>query len=75
MEEPDRRQEILTTVTAEMTEQGIEITSENTYWMLKGLQDAWREDESSSTEKALYMIALSGLLFEKQIDMMFGEER
>jgi hypothetical protein len=69
--ETNRREEILTAVTAELTSQGYEVTSENLYWCLTGLQDGWKEDPSTSLEKSLYMIALSGLILTTSIDMMF----
>ena len=52
-------EEINVKMLEEFKVQDIEDTSENRYYFLQGLQEAWNEDPETSTEKSLYQIALS----------------
>lgn len=53
-------QEIYDFVLPEMEANDIEDTTLNRYLFLTGVRDAWYEDEESSFEKTLYLIAING---------------
>ncbi len=62
-----RVEEIYEAVLPEMAAHDIEDTIENRITFLTGLQDAWKEDPEVSFEKTLYMIALSGEIFNLKL--------
>lgn len=65
-----RADEINEAMLQEMAANNISDTPQHRVWFLEGLRDAWEEDEDSSIEKSLYMLALSGLIFVNKAKAM-----
>lgn len=67
-----RIEEIYSFVLPEMKANEIEDTIENRIVFLEGLQDGWREDESTSIEKTFYQMALSGEIFSLKLKLLLS---
>lgn len=63
-------EEIYDAVLPHMAANGIEDTTENRFYALSGLKDAWAEDKDESLEKSLYVLALSSELLMLKIKLM-----
>ena len=68
-----RIEEIYDAILTEMARLEIEDTPQNRLDMLTGLYEGWQEDESSSFEKSLYMIALATEIAVLQVRVAFAQ--
>jgi len=63
MSQNPRSTEIYDAMIEEMQRLKIEPTPDNQLSFLEGLRDGWKEDQTVSLEKSLYMITINTMLF------------
>lgn len=49
----------------ELTSEGHDVTPENLYYFLTGMQEAWTEDNDESEEKSAWMLAVRSLIHDQ----------
>lgn len=65
----EKKTECLVEATAELFKNGVEITAENLYYFLCGMQDTWISDAETSTEKNLWLVALRDTIHDRLNEM------
>jgi hypothetical protein len=65
----EKKVRCLEEATAELFKNGVEITAENLYYFLCGMQDVWISDEHTSDEKTLWLAALRAAIHDRLNEM------
>lgn len=63
-------EEIYDAVLPHLAANGIEDTTENRFYALTGIRQAWLEDKDESLEKQLYLMAVTSELLVLEIKLM-----
>lgn len=69
MDHAEKKQILLEQATKELFEQGQEVTTENLYYFLCGMQDSWVSDDHESDEKTLWLVAMRGAIHDRLNEM------
>jgi hypothetical protein len=64
-------EEVYEMLLPELAENGIEDTPEHRLWGLEGIYDAWREDDTVSFEKTMWMLAVHTEIMSLRLKLKF----
>jgi hypothetical protein len=69
-----RKAVIMAEIEKTLSANDIQTTTENQYYMLLGIQEAWKEDADNGSIDPLYMLALTLLILDHQVKLLTQED-